>query len=700
MRLSLGFLLIYIAAMALGGLFTLDATGLALFWPAAGVGMLWLARGGTRAAVVADAVVLFVVTTAYFATVVGSGPTASVLVGVASVLQGLVSRLALARLSDRPYFGTLDFLITDFTAVRNLVLATVAAAVAGAPVGVLATWAETGDLTWTTGLDWALQTSCGILVPTVAALAFVGGSREVPVGRMRERLTAEPRSGAALELTAALALTVGLGFVVLAEPGQVPLAFVMMGTAAWVGFRFSPAVGGLYTLVFGTLAILLTLGGRGPFGAVEDELVRANAIQLFVTMTALMVLLLACGVSDRAKLAARLRAVEAAARQRGELLNAVNGVLVDGLCVSDSWGHVILANPAASEFGGANEFGVHVHDAPDTRWFWPDGNAIDPEDLPHARALRGEVVELLDVVRRDTGTGQEKVLSVSAVPLHYNSAGSDVTSETGPLAVVLMRDVTQQRAQQRAQADFVSVVAHDLKAPLTGVLSWAEITLDQLDPDAVVDAEAARTGVARIQRTATRMSRLISDLLDYTAAGSSPLHLTTIDLDELVDSVVADLERPDSASVISHPPLGSVISDELLTRQLFANLISNAIKFVAPGVTPRVRIESRMLQGAMEIQVSDNGVGIPEGDRSRIFDSFYRASTTRDQPGSGLGLAICLHAVERHGGRIVAREGPGGEGTTIVFTLPLADSSPGAAPESDPTAQATTPYQTSLRSEG
>ena len=114
-------------------------------------------------------------------------------------------------------------------------------------------------------------------------------------------------------------------------------------------------------------------------------MLRANAIQVFVAMTTLLVLLLAFGVTLRAKLAARLREAEAHATSRAHLLDAVNGAIVDGLCVSDSWGHVLLANPAAAELGGADELGAHVHDASSTQWYWPDG---EPRSIPRTCRTR------------------------------------------------------------------------------------------------------------------------------------------------------------------------------------------------------------------------------------------------------------------------------------------------------------------------
>ena len=113
-----------------------------------------------------------------------------------------------------------------------------------------------------------------------------------------------------------------------------------------------------------------------------------------------------------------------------------------------------------------------------------------------------------------------------------------------------------------------------------------------------------------------------------------------------------------------------MLADRTLVGQLLANVIGNAVKYVAPGTTPHVIIGSELVGDMLEIRVADNGIGIPRTERGRIFDSFYRASSSGSYPGTGLGLAICARAVERHGGRISAREGLDGGGTTLVFTLP------------------------------
>ncbi|MET0997408.1 MAG: ATP-binding protein [Marmoricola sp.] len=689
MRGSLVCLVAYVAAMVVGRLVVLETTGLALLWPAAGVAALWLLQARTRPQLVRDAALLFGATVLFFAVGVGSGVLVSVLLGIANLVQAAIVRVVFARARGHSLFGYLRPAVSDSRDMRTLVLAAGLAAFAGAPIGALAAAVQAGELAWSVPANWAIRNVCGILVPTLVVLSLAGARTPGRAFSWPRRLAIEPRQHAPLELSLAVLITLGAGAVVTIEPEQVPVAYVLMGSAAWVGFRFVPVVGALYSLVFATIAVLLTFEGLGPFGTIDDLALRAAGVQLFVAMTALLVLLFAFGVTDRAVLASRLREAEARATRRADLLDAVNGALVDGLCVSDSRGHVLLANAAAAELGGADGHGRHVHDGSNAEFYWPDGSPVAPEDFPHARALAGEPVAMTDVVRRNPLTGHEQVLAVSAVPLHFEAG--DVTQDvaadddaavaaSGPLAVVLMRDVTEQRAQHRALESFVGVVAHDLKGPLTSVSSWTEMARDQLAAGTEAQTVAAGRSVERIQATAGRMNHLITDLLDYTVAGSAELHVRTLDLDAFVDSIVRDLELPGGGVVVEHAELGEVVADPVLTRQLFANLIGNAVKFVAPGERPHVLIESVTRGDVREIRLSDNGVGISASDRGRVFDAFFRSGKTGSFPGSGLGLAICLRAVERHGGSITAQEGPGGQGTTMVFTLPLSQPAPVEAP--------------------
>lgn len=670
----LGWVLACLMAIALGRQVVLADTGLALFWPAAGVGALWLLSSGSGRRAAGDAVVLGATVSAYFLVVEPMPLLEAALLGAANATQALVvRRLVGTRSGPEPVRTTRQ--------LARLFAASLLAALAGSVPGCLAVWTSGADLDRVLVVGWVVRNACGTFVVAAAVLTCLGDGLRSPTRGAPVR-----RRAVAAELALTLGTTVLVGLVMFGATRGTPLGFLLIGVAAWVGFRFAPAVGAIYSAVFGTLVILLTLLGQGPFGTLTNLSARATVVQAFVTMTTGLVLMLALGVAEKNALAQRLASAEARARTRADLLDAVTEAMADGLCVTDSWGHVVLANSAAAELAGGDEHGRHVHDPDDPGFLHPDGTRVAPQDLPHARALRGERVASTDVVRVDPATGQETVLATTAVPLHLDRSGfEDATpDEDGPLAVVLLHDVTHERAEKRMLENFAGVVAHDLKGPLTGVLSWAEIAREQLggpiDPDSVA---AARASLARIDGSATRMNALITDLLDYTLAGSAELQVHSIDLDEVVASVVADLEVTGPAPVVQHEPLGHVLADPLLIRQLFANLVGNAVKYVDEGVLPQLTIESRVRGDRLQVRVTDNGIGIPSADRGKVFDSFFRSTTTGAYPGTGLGLAICARAVERHGGRISARPGPDGQGTTMILTLPL-DPAPRPEPLGPP----------------
>ena len=664
---TLGYCAAYLGAMLVGQLVVLESTALALYWPAAGIAALWLLHGSTRRQVALDGALLFAVTTGFFA-ISGVGPVAALLFGAASLAQGLAVRAVSAMLEKGRFVGRLTSGITTTSHLVVLIAASVLAPVVGATLGTAASWAATGSWSWLTPFGWVVRDACGILVVTAVARTSVAAHRS----RLRDRgasvLTDEPRRTAAIELTTAVALSLAAAALVFTVPQGLPIGYVMIAASIWLGLRFTPVVAALHSLGFGSLVLGYTYYGWGAVGAVTDLAVRGIVVQLFVMVTAVVALTLSTTVTEKNQLNARLRRSESRARARAELLDAVTEAMADGLCVSDSWGEVVLANSAAAELGGGDADGNHVHTPDAAPFHWPDGTLVPFDELPHSRALRGERVPSADVVRVHAETGQETVLSVSAVPLHQEAP-------VGPLAVVLLHDVTRERAERRVLENFAGVAAHDLKGPLTAVLSWAELADDQLaemgDDRAVA---SVRDSMTRIRESSLRMNQLITDLLNYTLADNAELRLEPLSLDDLVASVVRDLGLRGESPVVEFDSLGSVTADPLMARQLFTNLIANAVKFVAPGVVPHVQVQVAPRDGMCEIRITDNGVGIPRKDRGHVFDTFFRSSAASAFPGTGLGLAICRRATDRHGGRISATAGPGEVGTTMIFTLPIDDS--------------------------
>ena len=258
-----------------------------------------------------------------------------------------------------------------------------------------------------------------------------GGDRSLP-----GLLTAEPRRHSIVELLFASALTLTSGLLVFTSPQQLPIAYVMIATSAWIGFRFAPLVGAVYSLCFGTLALLCTLAGAGPFGLVEDPMSRAIAAQFFVVVTTMIVLLLAFGVIERVRLTTRLRESEARATSRAELLDAVMNVMSDGVAVIDVAGDIVMRNPASEVMAGRRRTAGRIGEVRDHGFCWTDGTLVELEDLPHARAMRGEVVTSEDLLRIDPDTGEQRILSFAAAPLDLPAA------QGGRVAVIVMHDVT------------------------------------------------------------------------------------------------------------------------------------------------------------------------------------------------------------------------------------------------------------------
>jgi signal transduction histidine kinase len=247
-------------------------------------------------------------------------------------------------------------------------------------------------------------------------------------------------------------------------------------------------------------------------------------------------------------------------------------------------------------------------------------------------------------------------------------------------AAVLLeaRTLTAHARELRAREDaallkeeFLSSAAHDLRTPLTVVLGQAEL-LDrrlQRDPASPVDP----AGVARIVREARRLRDLVSDLLDAQRLeqGRLVMDLVPADVCQIVEAV-RDRHAGAGVSIEMHRPEAPMVSsvDPPRLEQVIENLVDNAMKYGQRSEPPRVEIKA--VDGSVQIAVIDHGVGIPESERSRIFERFFRASNVRSvtDTGLGMGLYICRQVVEAHGGRIWHEPTPGG-GSTFTVSLPL-----------------------------
>ena len=263
-----------------------------------------------------------------------------------------------------------------------------------------------------------------------------------------------------------------------------------------------------------------------------------------------------------------------------------------------------------------------------------------------------------------------------------------LASQTGLLleARTLTAHASELRAREEAtrlKEEFLSAAAHDLRTPLTVVLGQAELMERRAarNPGRPVD----EAGLARIVREARRLRDLVAELLDAQRLedGRAVLDRSPADLRQVVEAV-RERHAGNGVDIGVRRPMEPLVSaiDRPRIEQVLDNLVENALKYGTAGRAPEIEVGAA--DGYARIAVIDRGVGIPEAERARIFDRFYRASNAQDvtDTGLGLGLYICRRIVDEHDGRIRHQETPGG-GSTFIIDLPL-DSDPTTALEAEP----------------
>ncbi len=274
------------------------------------------------------------------------------------------------------------------------------------------------------------------------------------------------------------------------------------------------------------------------------------------------------------------------------------------------------------------------------------------------------------------------------VPVEVKVAAVEWEGEV--LFIAFARDIGDRRRvdEQRQRAlrelarsnaelqQFASIASHDLKAPLRKVCSFAEILID--DYGAAIDDEGRRF-LQIIADAAVRMQALVDDLLAWTRVGGRGDFTEAVPLDAVLADVLDDLSLAvtETGARVVAEPLPVVRADAVQMRQLFQNLLGNALKYRHPARRPLLRVSSRTVKWDPEVagpacvlRFEDNGVGFGADDARRIFEPFRRLHRTPDEGGTGIGLAICQRIVDRHGGAISARGEPGA-GASFEVRLPL-----------------------------
>jgi DNA-binding LacI/PurR family transcriptional regulator/two-component sensor histidine kinase len=240
----------------------------------------------------------------------------------------------------------------------------------------------------------------------------------------------------------------------------------------------------------------------------------------------------------------------------------------------------------------------------------------------------------------------------------------------GSLSIAQQQRMRQLQAENDELHGLLYVASHDLRSPLVTIKGFAR-RLDQKTRQ-VLD-EQGRDSLERIQRSAESMDELIEGLLSLSRSYNQPLNLQRVSVQRVVVNVLEDLAEPIAAKgahVTAAAGLPVVTADEIGLRQVFMNLITNALKYVGQQERPQIHVGFGSRGAEHEFFVQDNGEGIPEEMQERIFQPFQRGPDTAAAEGTGIGLSIVKGIIVRHGGRLWVESKPG-EGATFRFTLPI-----------------------------
>jgi PAS domain S-box-containing protein len=216
---------------------------------------------------------------------------------------------------------------------------------------------------------------------------------------------------------------------------------------------------------------------------------------------------------------------------------------------------------------------------------------------------------------------------------------------------------------------FAYIASHDLQEPLRAISGFTELL--QKRYQGRLDEKADKY-IGFITEGSLRMQQMIQDLLAYSRVETQGREFEKTDSQESLDTALANLRVSikENHAVITHDPLPEIIAEGEQITSLFQNLVSNAIKYHKPDVTPTIHIGVQQAGDNWQFSVADNGIGIDEKYGERIFKIFQRLHTRDEYPGTGIGLAVCKRIVDRHGGKIWIKSTLG-EGTTFYFTIPM-----------------------------
>ncbi len=469
--------------------------------------------------------------------------------------------------------------------------------------------------------------------------------------------------------------------------------------AAWYGGLLSGAVASLAGWIIGDLFFLQPLMSLGFYGPPEIVQVLLYLCIVALSLGACQVLAslraeLHTAQTDHQALEVKLRDCQKAeealrhSEHRFRMLTTNSPV---GIFLSNPGGEYLFVNECWSELAG-----IPGETAEGDGWI----AAVHPEDRPGVLSLWRAAVQNAARFESDyrfrTPDGKVSWLHVRAVPLKARTG--EITGFLGSVMDVTARkeadlELADAQAKLRAYANELEQrvaertarlqeslesleailyhVTHDLRAPLRGVQGFTELVLanegDKVSPESL-------DLLQRSLRASKTMDRLITDILEFGRAGYQKLALSAVDLGGCLDQVLKGLEpviNSTGAQITLTKPLPVVMADSAMLERVWTNLLTNAMKFIAPDAKPAIEISSEILGDYVRTSIRDHGIGIAPDDLEKIFVPFGRIPDSQKYPGTGVGLSIVRKGVERMGGRMGV-ESELGKGSCFWVELPQA----------------------------
>ena len=320
----------------------------------------------------------------------------------------------------------------------------------------------------------------------------------------------------------------------------------------------------------------------------------------------------------------------------------------DGVVAYDSSGALIHCNPAACELLGRTAEECVYSD-------------LFESICPFSRVISMQRSEFVE---------SELTVGERSVELYFAPFSDE---ESGGVLIVL-HDVTEHRKTEERRKEFVANVSHELRTPLTNVRSYAE-TIREAGDDLSRETENDFLDVV-ISET-DRMTHIVQDLLTLSRldSGRSEMTMARFPFSAAIDAVLRsiELEARRHKHELTHDyseNLPLIMGDRGRIEQVMLNVLGNAVKYTPDG--GHIRVTAGSEGETVWMEVADDGIGIPEADRSRIFERFYRVdkARSRESGGTGLGLSIATEIVQRHHGSLTLVDRPG-PGTTVRLELPI-----------------------------